>query len=291
MIELLQNVLNFALSFFAAGTLHTASPAPADSALPIPHPVPGGIALIEAGYGLQPPRVTFNGSPVFTVRPSTDSQWIAVVGIPLSQAPGSATVKNGNREYTFEIQSKAYPEQHLTVQKKHVNPSAEQLQRIRRESAAMNAIYTSFTEGHGWSPMAWPVNGPLSSEFGLRRFFNGEERRPHSGLDIAVPTGTPILAPADGTVVLTGDYFFNGKTVFVDHGQGLISMFCHLDSIEVSKGEQVTAGDRLARSGSTGRATGPHLHWTVSLNNARINPLLMLSPAISPTFSGVPDNG
>jgi murein DD-endopeptidase MepM/ murein hydrolase activator NlpD len=121
-----------------------------------------------------------------------------------------------------------------------------------------------------------PVNGPLSSPFGLRRFFNGEERNPHSGLDFAAKTGTPIKTPAAGKVILTGNYFFNGKTVFVDHGQGLISMFCHLSQIDVTVGDELSRGAVLGKVGSTGRATGPHLHWNVSLNDARVDPSIFI---------------
>jgi len=110
----------------------------------------------------------------------------------------------------------------------------------------------------------------------VRRFFNGEERNPHSGLDFAASTGTPIKAPAAGKVILVGDYFFNGKTVFVDHGQGLISMFCHLSAIDVELGQEIPRGGVLGKVGSTGRATGPHLHWNVSLNGSRIDPAIFI---------------
>jgi len=110
----------------------------------------------------------------------------------------------------------------------------------------------------------------------LRRFFNGEERNPHSGLDFAAATGTPIKSPAAGKVILTGNYFFNGNTVFVDHGQGLISMFCHLSRIDVAVGDEVPRGGVLGKVGSTGRATGPHLHWNVSLNGNRVDPAIFI---------------
>src|SRR5690606_10972710 len=122
-----------------------------------------------------------------------------------------------------------------------------------------------------------PLHGRESSAFGLRRFFNNEERNPHSGQDIAAPTGTPSVAPAPSTVVLTGEFFFNGNSVFIDHGQGLIRMLCHLHSIDVKEGSELQAGDVIGTVGATGRATGPHLHWTVSLNNARIDPRLLLA--------------
>lgn len=154
----------------------------------------------------------------------------------------------------------------------------------------MDKVYTSFSTARPWQGMIWPVRGRESSAFGLRRFFNGEERNPHSGLDVAMPTGTPVVAPAPGKVVLTGDFFFNGNSVFIDHGQGLITMVCHLHNIGVTEGTEVQAGDQIGTIGATGRATGPHLHWTVSLNNARIDPRLLLAddqPQSPETDAGV----
>jgi len=121
-----------------------------------------------------------------------------------------------------------------------------------------------------------PADGRLSGNFGLRRFFNGKPRSPHAGLDVAVASGTPIKASAQGKVLAVDDYFFNGKTVFVDHGNGLITMYCHMDSFDVQTGETVNKGQLLGLSGKTGRATGPHLHWSVILNGAMVDPQLFL---------------
>lgn len=121
-----------------------------------------------------------------------------------------------------------------------------------------------------------PTAGKFSNSFGRKRFFNNEERAPHSGLDIPAPIGQKVVAPADGIVVQTGNYFFNGKTVLIDHGQGLISMLCHLSKIEVSKGQHITQGELLGLVGNTGRVTGTHLHRGMSLNDARIDPQLLL---------------
>ena len=111
----------------------------------------------------------------------------------------------------------------------------------------------------------------------MRRFFNGEPRSPHAGFDIAAARGSPVKANAGGIVLASDDYFFNGKTVFVDHGNGLISMYCHLERIDVQPGEAVSKGQRLGLSGMTGRATGPHLHWSVILNGALVDPQLFVA--------------
>ncbi len=149
--------------------------------------------------------------------------------------------------------------------------------RINHELAEQTRAYQTFSPTQPSNLLFdKPVEGPLSSPFGLRRFFNGEERNPHSGLDFAVGAGTPIKAPAAGKVILIGNYFFNGNTVFVDHGQGLISMFCHMSKVDVKLGQSLPRGGIVGRVGATGRATGPHMHWNVSLNDARVDPAIFI---------------
>ncbi|MFF7706954.1 peptidoglycan DD-metalloendopeptidase family protein [Pseudomonas sp. NPDC007930] len=257
-------------------------PALADSYLTrqLNRPVPGGVAVLALGEGSRAPQVFFDGKPVLVVK--EQATWRAVVGLPLSLKPGAQQVQvkdaAGERSLGFSVGSKRYPEQRITLKNtRQVNPNPDDLTRINRELAEQTRAYQSFSLGTPSNLLLdKPVSGPLSSRFGVRRFFNGEERNPHAGLDFAVPAGTPIKTPAAGKVILIGDYFFNGNTVFVDHGQGFISMFCHMSKIDVQPGQVLARGAVVGRVGATGRATGPHMHWNVSLNDARVDPAIFI---------------
>ncbi len=241
-------------------------------------PVPGGVAVVDLGAGGEKPAARYLGKPVLVLR-EDGRRWIAVVGLPLTVRPGQQQIEvEDGRRLAFSVGPRAYREQHITLKdQQQVTPNAANLARIERELALQVEAYRQFSPRQPSNLLFdRPVNGPLSSPFGLRRFFNGEERNPHSGLDFAVPSGTPVRAPAAGTVILVGDYFFNGRTVFVDHGQGLISMFCHLSQIGVQVGDELARGAVLGKVGATGRATGPHLHWNVSLNDARVDPAIFI---------------
>jgi murein DD-endopeptidase MepM/ murein hydrolase activator NlpD len=243
-------------------------------------PVPGGVAVIDLGSAGQAPSATYNGKPVLVVK--EQDTWRAIVGLPLTVKPGPAQITrrdaSGNRTLNFTVGNKKYPEQRITLKNtRQVNPNPADLKRIDAELAEQLRAYRSFSPGTPSNLLLdKPVNGPLSSRFGVRRFFNGEERNPHSGLDFAVPAGTPIKTPAAGKVILVGNYFFNGNTVFVDHGQGFISMFCHMSKIDVKVGQTLARGGVVGRVGSTGRATGPHMHWNISLNDARVDPAIFI---------------
>ncbi|MBC3302488.1 M23 family metallopeptidase [Pseudomonas sp. SWRI18] len=239
-------------------------------------PVPGGVAVVELGPAAAAPKATYQGKPVLVVKEA--DTWLAIVGIPLTVKPGNERISSGGRTLPFIVGYKKYPEQRITLKNKsQVNPEPAQLKRIEAELAVQIKAYRSFSPNLPSNlVLDKPVNGPLSSKFGVRRFFNGEERNPHSGLDFAVPAGTPIKTPANGKVILVGNYFFNGNTVFVDHGQGFISMFCHMSTIDVKVGQQLARGAVVGKVGSTGRATGPHMHWNVSLNDARVDPAIFI---------------
>lgn len=251
--------------------------------LPQDSRVPGGIAVIPLPQASANPEVVFKSKPVWKITGENGQQW-AIIGIPLKQKPGTVKYLINDKPHSFEIKNKTYKEQHLTVKKKHSNPPADQIKRIQKESRLSRNAFNQFSDINKNTPyksLILPAQGPISSPFGLKRFFNKQARRPHSGIDIAAPRGSEIIAPRDGKVILTGNFFFNGNSIFIDHGQGLITMYCHMDELESEQGQLVKAGDLIGRIGSTGRATGPHLHWTVSLNNTRIEPLLFLeTPAI-----------
>ncbi|MFW1677505.1 peptidoglycan DD-metalloendopeptidase family protein [Pontibacter sp. JAM-7] len=256
-------------------------------ALPQESRVPGGVALLPlTGINTaQPPSTWYRSNRVMVV-PSTDtrlaeqSRWVAVIGIPLSAKPAKRQhVRSEGTSFYFSIQEKAYEAQYLTVpNKRHVEPNPEDVARWQRERRKMNQAFVAWSQpAQAVSRFDLPTQGPFSSAFGLKRFFNNQPRNPHSGLDIAAPKGTPIVSPASGKVVDTGDYFFNGNTVIIDHGFGLTTMYCHMSQIDVAIGDQLKSGDIIGAVGKTGRVTGAHLHWSVSLNNTRVDPTLFLS--------------
>lgn len=247
--------------------------------VPRSNAVPGGIALLPLDFAAAtPPGVTFRGRRVMVV--GNPGQWTAVIGIPLGTAPGvqHLDVQTGHKHHTvsFEVHGKNYATEHITLKdKRKVNPTPSDLRRIGRERKEIDDALSRWTD-HRLGEMNFivPIHGIVSSPFGLRRFFNGEPRQPHSGIDIAAPAGTPIRAPAAGRIVAMGSYFFNGNTVLLDHGQGLVTMYCHMSKIMVKPGQLVQRGDIIGKVGKTGRATGPHLHWGVSLNDSMVNPQL-----------------
>lgn len=241
--------------------------------------VPGGVARIDLGPAAARPQAWADGVPLLVL--GSPSGWTALVGIALSAEPGTARIRvqgeAGERELAYTIAPKRYTEQHLKVSPRTVDLSPEDLARHERERAHQQGVIATFSAPPAGEPhMRPPTPGRRSSSFGLRRFFNGRPRNPHSGMDIAAPTGTPVVAPLAATVIDTGDYFFNGHTVWLDHGGGLLSMMCHLSRIDCKVGDRLAVGQRLGTVGATGRVTGPHLHWTISLNRASVDPALFI---------------
>lgn len=205
-----------------------------------------------------------------------------VAPVPLSGKPGSYTIEllhNGRmvETRTVLVEPCHYPEQHLHVKnRRKVNPAPDDMRRIRKEAVRKRTAKSARSDRMPETNFVWPVRGPVSSAFGLRRFFNDQPRSPHKGLDIAAPEGRPVRAAEEGVVVDAGNFFFSGNLVFIEHGQGLMTLYAHLSSIDVEPGERVKKGQVIGRVGSTGRVTGPHLHFSVLIDSVYVDPSLFL---------------
>jgi murein DD-endopeptidase MepM/ murein hydrolase activator NlpD len=242
---------------------------------------PGGVAKVPLGGGAQAPQTTLDGNRVMVMRDVKG--WCALVGIPLSVKPGTrltldvryADERHAQRE--IAVTRKKYPLQRLEVPPEQAELGPEQLAQYERERQHLQAVLHTFSDPAPASlALRAPVDGRRSGSFGLRRVINGEARSPHSGMDIAADAGTPVAATAAGRVIDVGDYLFLGRTVIVDHGQGLLSLYAHLSEVSAVPAQPVTAGAIIGRVGSTGRATGPHLHFSVYLNAAAVDPAYFL---------------
>ena len=244
-----------------------------------PDIVPGGIAVIEIDAFAQP-QAFYQNKRVMIIGEA--NAWRAIVGIDLNAKPGFHHIQirtsQDSKVIQFNVVEKNYKSQHITIKdKRKVNPNKLDMVRINSEKETIE------TAKRNWSDVAinsidliMPVQGRQSSPFGLRRYFNEQARKPHSGIDIAAAEGTLIMAAGKGKIINTGDYFFNGRTVFIDHGQGMLTMYCHMNEIEVSEGETVNKSDIIGTVGQTGRVTGAHLHWSVILNQTMVDPSLFI---------------
>lgn len=259
--------------------------------LPENHAVNGGVTIIPVDIK-QRPEAFFNGKKIAVLPSQNPNQWLLIVGIPLDNDKKIQQIKIKKpmkAVVPFHVSKKQYKTQHLSIQnKRKVDPYAKDRTRINTEQARLKNVFSEYRQQNPFSKaFAAPSNGPISSLFGLRRVYNNKPRNPHSGLDIASPAGSAVKAANDGLVVETGDYFFTGNTVIIDHGQGVFSLYAHLSKIDVNKGDKVQQGKVIGKVGKTGRVTGPHLHWSMIMNGTLVDPLLFV-PANVITHKAIP---
>ncbi len=254
-------------------------------ALPKSESVPGGIVIIPIQSETKTrPAVYFNQSPVAVVSNSKESptKWHVILGLPHHLKPGQYELEvkesGKTKSYPFNVKDKFYPTQRLKIKNKRlVNPNPDDMARIKAEKTKRNLAYQVWSDqAEPNFILSMPVEGRISSPYGLKRFYNDQPRQPHLGIDIAAPEGTPIRAAASGKVVLSDHFFFNGNFVIIDHGLGFITLYSHLKKINVAVGDTIQKNHIIGEVGQTGRSTGPHLHWGVRLNNTAVNPLLFV---------------
>lgn len=253
----------------------------ADINLPTDANYPGGIAVIQLANSKQAPKVYYAGNRVLVL--SSNNYWYAIVGIPLTAEVGTQTltVKSGwNNSYplTFSIHDHNYPLRNITItDQSKVTPDPALAKLIDSQLATAKKLYATWTTTNTISPnFILPAKGWFSSYFGIRRIYNNKVPSRHSGLDIAAEVGAPIVAAGNGTVLAVENFVLTGNTVFVNHGEGLITVYCHMSKVDVKPGQPVTQGQLLGEVGATGRVTGAHLHWEVVLNGVKVNPILFV---------------
>jgi len=239
--------------------------------------VPGGVVIKNVPCGC---KAYFSHHRVMVL--NKHQQCFAIIGIPLTITPGKhdLTIKQDKIKTTLPINiiDKQYPTKYLTIKRTKTGiPNKEFVARLKRETKEIRNTFKYWSNtNHINLHFKLPVRGRFSSPFGARRIINKTKKTQHRGIDIAVITGTPIKAPANGKIINEGNYLLLGKAVFIDHGQSLITVYCHLSKILVKTNQRVKRGQIIGHVGNTGRSTGPHLHWGVSLNNTRVNPLLFV---------------
>ena len=242
---------------------------------------PGGVAVLSVTPSQNPkPQVSYNSKPVALVK--GQQNWLAVIGISLDAKTGLhkldiSEVSGKKRVKKFTVKSHKYKTQHLTIKNKNkVNPNNKSVERIEREFLMKKKLKSTFSPSLPKLNFIRPVSGRDSGRFGLRRILNKQKRNPHSGMDIAAPQGRSIKAAESGTVLWVGNLFFSGNVIYLDHGNGLLSLYAHLSKMNVKKGQKIKRGEIIGKVGKTGRVTGAHLHWTVYLNGNAVDPALFL---------------
>jgi murein DD-endopeptidase MepM/ murein hydrolase activator NlpD len=263
--------------------LALAAPAPCDPALlrlGASAMAQGSVIEVEAAAGV---AAAWDGRPLRFWQEAPAGPSRALLGVDLERTPGPAhleVIRDGVAcRAAVEVVAGDFPERELRVGQRYVELSARDRARANREAARLRAVYAKVSDRIWRGPFRLPVAVDPSPNFGQRRILNGQPRSQHAGVDFGARRGTPVHAPARGKVVLAEPLFFSGRTVVLDHGLGLFSLYGHLHTSAVRVGQVVEPGARLGSVGATGRATGPHLHWAVRLNGARVDPLALVRPA------------
>jgi murein DD-endopeptidase MepM/ murein hydrolase activator NlpD len=247
---------------------------------------PGQTVVVDIPFEPELEAVTLAWQSQEIQMAPADSGWFALLGVDLDVAPGPYEVDAvfryaGNRQdrrtLALTVTPKEYPTTRLTVEPKYVELSPANQERAAQEKKRINAAYATTAAEPYWTDVfIAPIPGVTGGRnFGHRRVFNDQPRAPHSGADLTATQGTEVRAMNRGRVVLTGDFFFNGNAVFVDHGMGVLSMYLHLSSILVAEGQLLERGELLGLAGATGRVTGPHLHWGIKVTGARVDPFTL----------------
>lgn len=229
------------------------------------------------------PQVIWMNKEVYLTPDNPGSVWLGFLTADLMVHPGtyralvSISPSGYKKQIEIAVNAKDYGERRLTLPTRMVDLDAETLERVNKESKAMSRIW----ESPPWDPL-WigaflrPIQGDIIGPFGRRSIINNQPRAPHSGVDLKADRGTPVKAANHGRVVLADDHFFSGRTIVIDHGGGIQSMYFHLEKISVRRDEVVSKGQTIGQVGSSGRATGPHLHWGIRINGARIDPMNLI---------------
>ena len=242
--------------------------------------------VIQENQPLSRVRIEFSGKIYDLRKRVAPTRWMTLVGLDLSMQPGIYFMnftllyqggKTEKKKEAIQVVPKDFPVKRLWVDEKYVTPPSEVLERIQIESELVSSLYKIFSqEWLGEGEFIVPCVGEPYPNFGERRFFNGKPRSPHSGVDISASAGTPVNASNSGKVLLATDLYYSGNTVIIDHGLGVISMYCHFSKIDVDRGQSVNKGDKIGEVGATGRVTGPHLHWGIKVSNSRVDPLSLI---------------
>jgi murein DD-endopeptidase MepM/ murein hydrolase activator NlpD len=242
-----------------------------------------GLITIEVTDG-GTPEVTWMGKKVYLAGSEVNSTWHGFIAVDLGQRPGSypLLVKSPSsgkgRALNIEVVRKDYGVRRLTLPKEMVDLDARTLERVKKEAKTIRALWeTPASEAVWQGSFLKPLDGDVVGPFGRRRVINDQPRSPHSGVDFKAGRGTPVRAMNHGTVVLTEDRFFAGRSVVLDHGGGVLSMYFHLEKILVQEDQFVERGQVVGLVGATGRATGPHLHLGIRINGARVDPVGLMA--------------